>query len=80
MKDGCESRVGICVIVFLPHIADSSADERNKYLDIIKESRKVNGGKPIFYLWAQGGDHFDFEDKYSKEYKKCMDNAYIEKE
>ena len=63
LKDECESRVGICVIVFLPHIADSSAAERNKYLDIIKESRKANGGKPIFYLWAQGGDHFDFEDK-----------------
>ena len=63
LKEECESRVGICVIVFLPHIADSSANERNRYLDIIKEARKKNGGKPIYYLWAQGGDHFDFEDK-----------------
>ena len=63
LKEECESRIGICVIVFLPHIADSSANERNRYLDIIKESRKSNGGKPIYYLWAQGGDHFDFEDK-----------------
>jgi len=63
LKEECESRIGICVIIFLPHIADSSANERNRYLDIIKESRKSNGGKPIYYLWAQGGDHFDFEDK-----------------
>ena len=63
LKDECESRVGICVIAFLPHIADSSAKERNKYLDIIKEARKSNRGKPIYYLWAQGGDYFDFEDK-----------------
>ena len=63
LKDECESRVGVCVIIFLPHIADSSADERNKYLETIKEVRKSNGGKPIYYLWAQGGDHFDFEDK-----------------
>ena len=63
LKEECESRVGICVIVFLPHIADSSAKERNRYLDIIKYARKSNGGKPIYYLWAQGGDHFDFEDK-----------------
>ena len=63
LKEECESRVGICVIVFLPHIADSSAKERNRYLDIIKESRKSHRGKPIYYLWAQGGDHFDFEDK-----------------
>ena len=63
LKDECISRLGICIIAFLPHIADSSAKERNKYLDIIQESRKNNGGKPIYYLWAQGGDHFDFEDK-----------------
>ncbi len=63
LKEECESRVGICVIVFLPHIADSSSKERNRYLDIIKEAKKNNRGKPIYYLWAQGGDHFDFEDK-----------------
>ena len=63
LKEECESRVGICVIVFLPHIADSSSKERNRYLDIIKNARKSNAGKPIYYLWAQGGDHFDFEDK-----------------
>ena len=63
LKEECESRIGICIIVFLPHIADSSAKERNRYLDIIKEARKKTGGKPIYYLWAQGGDHFDFEDK-----------------
>jgi len=63
LKEECESRVGICVIVFLPHIADSSSKERNRYLDIIKDAKKSNRGKPIYYLWAQGGDHFDFEDK-----------------
>ena len=63
LKEECESRVGICVIAFLPHIADSSSKERNRYLDTIKEARKNNRGKPIYYLWAQGGDHFDFEDK-----------------
>ena len=63
LKEECESRVGICIIAFLPHIADSSAKERNRYLDIIKEARKGNRGKPIYYLWAQGGDYFDFEDK-----------------
>ena len=63
LKEECESKVGICVIAFLPHIAESSAKERNRYLDIIKEVKKNNRGKPIYYLWAQGGDHFDFEEK-----------------
>ena len=63
LKEECEDRIGICIIAFLPHIADSSAKERNRYLDIITEVKKSNRGKPIYYLWAQGGDHFDFEDK-----------------
>ena len=63
LKEECESRVGICIISFLPHIADSSSKERNRYLDIIKEAKKSTRGKPIYYLWAQGGDYFDFEDK-----------------
>ena len=62
LKEECESKVGICIIAFLPHIAESSAKERNRYLDIIKEVKKNNRGKPIYYLWAQGGDHFDFEE------------------
>ncbi len=63
LKEVCGDRVGICVITFLPNIVDSSAKERNNYLDIIKEATKKNRGKPLYYLWAQGGDHFDFEDK-----------------
>ena len=63
LKEECEDKVGICVIIFLPHIAESSAKERNRYLDIIKDIKKANRGKPIYYLWAQGGDHFDFEEK-----------------
>ena len=63
LKEECESRIGICIIAFLPHIADSSAKERNKYLEIISEAKKKHRGKPIYYLWAQGGDHFDFEEK-----------------
>lgn len=63
LKDTCIDRTGICIIVFLPHIADSSANERNRYLDNIKEASKGARGKPIYYLWAQGGDFFDMEDK-----------------
>ena len=63
LKEVCENRVGICVIAFLPNIVDSSAKERNNYLDILKEVTKNNRGKPLYYLWAQGGDHFDFEEK-----------------
>jgi protein disulfide-isomerase A6 len=51
------------VITFLPNIIDSSIAERESYLDRVKEIGLKFRGKPYKFLWAQGGDHFDFEDK-----------------
>jgi protein disulfide-isomerase A6 len=62
-EETCVDRVGVCIIAYLPHILDSSANERNNYLDIIKEASKSSRGKQIYYLWAQGGDYYDFEQK-----------------
>ena len=42
---------------------DSSAKERNAYLETLKKASTVGRGKPINFLWAQGGDFFDYEDK-----------------
>lgn len=55
----CESNV--CVITFLPHIYDSTSVERNKYIETFTESAKKNRGKPMKFLWAQGGDFYKFE-------------------
>lgn len=38
-------------------------NQRNAYLDMIKEASKNSRGKQIYYLWAQGGDFYDFEMK-----------------
>lgn len=62
-EENCVNRIGICIVSFLPHILDSSAAERNSYLDKIKEASKSTRGKQIYYLWAQGGDFYDFEQK-----------------
>lgn len=53
----------LCVITFLPHILDSSQEERDTYLEKIKEVGLKFRGKPFKFLWSQGGDHFDFEEK-----------------
>ena len=53
----------VCIIVFLPHIMDSSAQERERYLDSVRAASKKARSKPIRFLWAQGGDHFSFEEK-----------------
>lgn len=52
---------GVCIIGFLPHIYDSSSSERNKYLEMLNEVSKKNRGKPVKFIWAQGGDFYQFE-------------------
>lgn len=59
----CTNLRGICFISFLPHIYDSSAEERNKYIDILQELSKSNRANPVTFLWAQGGDYYDLEEK-----------------
>jgi len=46
----------ICVISFLPNIYESSAAERNQYLDMIKKVAKTNRNNPFTYFWLQAGD------------------------
>lgn len=62
-KEICKERIGVCVIAFLPHIADSSAKQRKAYIEELKEATKGARGRPIYYLWAQGADFFDVEEK-----------------
>lgn len=53
----------VCILVFLPHIIDSSAQERERYLESVRTASKKSRSKPIRFLWLQGGDHFSFEEK-----------------
>jgi len=62
-KEICKDRTGVCIVSFLPHIMDSSAEQRKSYIEELKASTRAAKGKPIYYLWAQGGDFFDLEDK-----------------
>ena len=60
-KDSCEVNGRICVVMFVPHILDTGAEGRNKYLagfaDITKEFR----GKPFNFVWTEGGTHEELE-------------------
>jgi len=53
--DNCQGPV-ICIINFLPNIYDSSASQRNEYLDIIKAAAKKNRKQPFQWFWLQAGD------------------------
>jgi len=60
--DYCEESKALCVIAFLPDIRDSGEDGRKNYLKELKELEESNKGKPINFLWVQGGQNFDFEE------------------
>lgn len=62
-KAHCEGRT--CVVAFLPHILDDFAKGRNANLKILDEAMKAakKDGKNIGFLWSQGGDQFEMEEK-----------------
>jgi protein disulfide-isomerase A6 len=58
----CANHKGICLIGFLPHIYDSSANERNDYIELFKDLAKSHRSHPLTFLWAQGGDQLALEE------------------
>eukprot|EP01097_Dermamoeba_algensis_P000843 TRINITY_DN1306_c0_g2_i1.p1 TRINITY_DN1306_c0_g2~~TRINITY_DN1306_c0_g2_i1.p1 ORF type:complete len:239 (+),score=76.52 TRINITY_DN1306_c0_g2_i1:1327-2043(+) len=61
--DNCRQK-GICVIAFLPHILDSSAVERKKYIKTLTQVANAQRGLiSLSWFWAEGAAHFDFEEK-----------------
>jgi len=62
-KAHCEGRT--CVVAFLPHILDDLAVGRNENLKALDDAMKAakKDGKNIGFLWSQGGDQFELEEK-----------------
>ena len=64
LKDECEEKNGICVVAFLPHILDSQAEGRRKYLATLEEGAKKNIQYPYFYFWSQAFDQKELENSF----------------
>jgi len=50
----CGQTGRVCAVMFVPHILDSSASERNKYVATLTEVAGSFKGKPINFLWSEG--------------------------
>jgi len=59
----CDGRT--CVVAFLPHIYDDLTAGRNANLKVLDAAMKGSNkdGKNIGFLWSQGGDQFELEEK-----------------
>lgn len=64
MKEHCTNNQ-LCFVAFLPHILDSKADGRKKYLKMLKKLSKTYKDRPFSYVWTAAGDQPDLESALS---------------
>merc|ERR1712151_778422 len=59
----CDGRT--CVVAFLPHILDDFAAGRKENIKILDSAMQASkkDGKNIGFLWSEGGDQFELEEK-----------------
>lgn len=64
----CEHRT--CILAFLPHILDGGAEARNGYLKALDQvfKKAKADGQPVGFMWLQGGDQFEIEEKMSLQF------------
>jgi len=68
-QENCAHRT--CVLSFLPHILDGGAEARKGFLKTIEQTfkkAKSDGGADVGFMWLQGGDQFDIEEKMSLQF------------
>jgi protein disulfide-isomerase A6 len=52
--DLCAQKGKVCAVLFVPHIYDSSASDRKKFIDQLGEIAKATRGKPLTFGWSEG--------------------------
>jgi len=57
----CED--SLCIMAFLPHLFDCQSECRKEYLKNYNTAIRSKGATPANYMWLQGGDNFEFEEK-----------------
>lgn len=62
--DYCRNHDGLCFISFLPDVRDSGEEKRKEYLAELKDLSETGRGANFNFLWVQGGNNYDFEEKF----------------
>lgn len=60
--DYCIESKSVCIISFIPIVEDSGIEKRKEYIEHMNSLRNKHQSKPLTFIWAQGGDNFDFEE------------------
>eukprot|EP00826_Nyctotherus_ovalis_P001189 TRINITY_DN10159_c0_g2_i12.p1 TRINITY_DN10159_c0_g2~~TRINITY_DN10159_c0_g2_i12.p1 ORF type:complete len:339 (+),score=74.01 TRINITY_DN10159_c0_g2_i12:579-1595(+) len=65
MQSKCVDKKGICLISFLPHLADTKASGRRDYLKTLEDAANKNPQYPFYYFWAQAYDQKTLEKMFN---------------
>jgi len=58
----CQGESQICVLLALPHILESGAKGRNKYIEIMASAAKTVRGRNVNFIWFEGSSQPDLEE------------------
>ena len=58
----CRGYNHVCVIGVLPHISETGASGRNKYIDLLRRMQTIFRGSTYSFLWVEAGAQPNMED------------------
>ncbi len=64
-QDECVNKNGVCIVVFLPHLVDTKAEGRKKYIATLEAAGKKNAQYPYYYFWSQAYDQKPLEKAFN---------------
>ncbi|KAJ9463325.1 putative protein disulfide-isomerase A6 [Diplonema papillatum] len=65
LKQDCLEKKRICVVAVLPHILDTGAEGRNKYLATLVEAAKAVRTQSFAFMWISAGAQTAFEETFN---------------
>ena len=68
LKSECLEKKKICVVAILPHVMDTGASGRNKYIESMVEVAKKMRSRSMAFMWMSGGSFSSFEDVFHVSY------------
>eukprot|EP01061_Rhynchopus_euleeides_P028684 TRINITY_DN467_c0_g1_i11.p1 TRINITY_DN467_c0_g1~~TRINITY_DN467_c0_g1_i11.p1 ORF type:complete len:413 (+),score=195.41 TRINITY_DN467_c0_g1_i11:60-1298(+) len=68
LVEGCLERKSICVLAVLPHVMDTGAEGRNKYIETFTQAVKNVRSNTLAYGWITGGAQAALEEAFGIEY------------
>eukprot|EP00755_Sulcionema_specki_P032304 Sspe_Gene.98458::Locus_71874_Transcript_1_1_Confidence_1.000_Length_1586::g.98458::m.98458/K09584/PDIA6, TXNDC7; protein disulfide-isomerase A6 len=66
--DACLTSKRLCVLAILPHVIDTGADGRRKYLDTVMEAMKKMRRGSLAFAWIAGGTYPDLEQTFQVQF------------